>query len=502
MIRKFVVPLLVVILAGEAAAELQQVEVGGEIRIRGRHWDSNYSRSFIGVGTPRYSNYNFAARPFGPFGLLSRFDFDNDGDDFTFVEHNTRLFVRADFTDDVTSFVEFESFNIWGSDFRSNYISGQDLPGGSDVQLYQAYIETRNTAGHPLRVRAGRQEMKLGKGWLVGDNITPALGFTFDGIRLTYEVDAWSLDGWWHKLQERAPNDSDVDFYGLYGTYHGLESLKVSAYWFLVRDGAAPEDTNGGPGAEWIEELWGLDDYDSTWLHTLGTRLWGSYGAFDYDWELSYQFGEADAVGAQFNPLVYGDDGARFDAIGSDLTLGYTLDMAWSPRVYVGAAYLAGDDNRDFRFGDRLLHGIRDTQSSIAFNRLFSNYGYGLLLDINSELSNFRQVRAGFTVKPTEKLSGGLRVAYWEFNETFSTPVIPFIPFWTREHDDTMGWTTFLVAKYQYSDDLSIGIIWEHLFTGQGLEEGNFFSRNALEFTGGTDDEDADYLHFDIHIAF
>ncbi len=492
----------IALLAGSTVAELQQVEVGGEIRIRGRHWNSNYSRSFIGVGTPRYENYHFAARPLGPFGLLSRFDFDNRGDDFTFVEHNTRLFVKADFTDDVTSFVEFESFNIWGSDFRSNYLSGQDVSGGSDVQLYQAYLETRHLFGLPIRVRAGRQEMQLGKGWLVGDSITPALGVSFDGIRLTYENAGWVLDGWWHKLEERNRGDGDVDFYGIYGTYSGLESVNLSAYWLLVRDGAVPVDTTGSLGTEWLEDLLGLDDYDSTWLHTVGTRLWGAHGAFDYDWELSYQFGEADAVGAQFNPLVYGDDGATFDAIGTDLTLGYTLDLPWSPRVYVGAAYLEGEDNRDFRFGDRLLHGLRDTESSISFNRLFSDYGYGLLLDINSELSNFRQVRAGFTVKPTEKLSGGLRVAYWEFNETFATPVVPFLPFWNRAHDDSLGWTTFLVGKYRYSDDLSFGLIWEHLFTGRGLEEGNFLSRNALEFTGGTDDEDADYIHFDIHVTF
>jgi hypothetical protein len=66
-----------------ASAELQSVQVGGEIQIRGRYWHNNYSRSFVGVGTPRYVGYNFATRPLGPFGLLSRYDFDSAGQDLT-----------------------------------------------------------------------------------------------------------------------------------------------------------------------------------------------------------------------------------------------------------------------------------------------------------------------------------------------------------------------------------------------------------------------------------
>ncbi len=489
-------------LASTAMAELQSVEVGGSIRIRGRHWDNNYSRSFIGTGTPRYVGYNFAARPLGPFGLLSRFDFDSRGEDFTFVEQNTRLYVKADFSDDVGSFVEFESFGTWGSDFRSNYITGQDGTDAPDLKLYQAYIETRNTVGLPLRARVGRQEMKLGKGWLVGDSITPALGFVFDGIRLTYQQNDLTIDAWSHKLAENNAGDNDVDFYGLYGTYSGLENLSVSAWWMLVRDGATATDTTLGPGAEWLESYLGRDDYDPTYLNTVGLRFWGNLGAFDYDWELAYQFGDADSVGALFRPLTYGDNDAEFDAFGTDLILGYTLDRTWQPRIYVGGAYYEGEDNRDFRWGDRLFGGLRGTESSISFNRLFSDYGYGLLLDINSELSNFWQFRAGVDVKPTEKISGGLRVAYYESVAPFDTPVIPGLAPWTRENDDSLGWTTFLWSKYQYSPDLSIAVIWEHLFTGDGLAQGNFFSRNALEFTGGTDNEDANYLHFNIYIKF
>jgi hypothetical protein len=500
--KKLLAALVLLGLSGGAVAELQSVQVGGEVRIRPRFWNDNYSNAVNGPATARYVGTNFSSRPLGPFGLFSRFDFDDRGNDLAFVEQRTRLNVNADFTDDVSAFIEFESYDIWGTDFRSNYITGLDGAGGADINLYQAYIETRNTFGFPLRMRLGRQEMKLGKGWLVDDITTAIIGRNWDGIRLTYAVDNFEVDAWWHKLGESFAGDDDVDFYGLYGTYSGLENVNFSAYWMMIRDGVSATDVTLGPGGEWVEDLLGLDDYDPTYLHTIGTRIWGGYGAFDFDWELAYQFGNADSVGALFTPFVYGDNDADFDNLATDLTVGYTFDTAWNPRVYLGAAFFEGEDDRDFRFGDRLLAGFRDTRSSVSFNRLFPGKNYSPILGIGQELSNFWTAKVGVNVKPTEKISGGLKLAYFETDEAFSTPVIFFLPFWTEENDDELGWTSLLWAKYQYSQDLSFKLVWEHLFVGDGLEEGNFFARNGLEFVGGTDDDDADYLHLDIQIKF
>jgi hypothetical protein len=476
--------------------------VGGEIRIRGRYWNDNYNGTVGGPQLPRLVGYNFAARPLGPFGVLSRFDFDDAGQDVALVEQRSRVHVKADFTDDVTGLIELESYDLWGTDFRSNYVTGIDGAGAADIALYQAYIEARNAFGYPVRVRMGRQEMKLGKGWLV-DNITTAIiGRSFDGIRLTYNQDVWTVDGWWFKLNERLAGDDDVDFYGIYGTYSGLERLQLSAYWMLIRDGATANDTLAGPGTEWLEDVLGLDHYDPTYLHTVGARIWGGVGAFDYDWELAYQFGEADSVGALFAPLGYGDNDAEFDAFATDLILGYTLDMAWQPRIWMRGAYFEGEDNRDFRFGDRVLGGFRGHDASLSFNRMFNNTYYSLLLDIHQELTNFWTVQLGVNVVPTEKLSGGVRLAYLEADEAFDVPVLPFFAPWTRENDDALGWSTFIWGKYQYSADLSFALVWEHLFVDDGLEQGNFIARNGLEFVGGTDDDDADYVHFDVRIRF
>ncbi|HDP34856.1 MAG TPA: hypothetical protein ENN29_07075, partial [Candidatus Hydrogenedentes bacterium] len=104
---------LVVSISSFAFAELQNVEVGGNIRIRG-NW----------------------------------YDFDR-ASDTSFIEQRTRLSVKADFTQDVSAFIELDYYNFWGEDFRSLYLTGADFrgSGGNDVDLYQGYIEAKDMWG-------------------------------------------------------------------------------------------------------------------------------------------------------------------------------------------------------------------------------------------------------------------------------------------------------------------------------------------------------------------
>ena len=82
--RALCLAMLVAIAGGPAWAELQNVELSGNLRIRG-------------------SFYNYDSLP-----------------NQSFVEQRTRLGVKADFTNDITAFVEFDSWNAWGDNFRSN----------------------------------------------------------------------------------------------------------------------------------------------------------------------------------------------------------------------------------------------------------------------------------------------------------------------------------------------------------------------------------------------
>ena len=510
-----------------AMAELQNVQVGGEIRIRGNYY-SNYTPNGNVAGALFqnqiiWPNFFLPNRPIGsgPFngnGIVSAFSWDDeDSNSQSFVEQRTRLNVKADFTNEVSAFIELDSYDVWGEDFRSDYITGADgrAVTNNDVEVYQAYIEANEMWGFPLRARIGRQELSFGSEWLVGVNDTAAFfqGLSFDGVRLTYATDVFSVDAFYTTLVEGGINeeDEDVSFAGLYGSYLGLEDITIDAYWIWARDARSVNDTNFVAPIEWLEDIFNLDDYDVTNLHTVGLRGAGTIGAIDFEAEVAYQFGDADGVGSLFKPFLYGDDGAEFDAWAGNLEVGYTFDFAWTPRVYLGGAYFDGEDNRDISFLE-WVNPFDRAQASVSFNRLFSNWEYSEFIE-NSDLSNAYVLRGGVSVHPTESIEALLAVSYFntleEFDEPinvsiggFKVPVAPALSFLTEENDSELGWEVGLYVTYHYSEDLSFQVGWAHLFVGEGLEDGQFSAGNGLAFNGGTSDDDSDYVFVETKLCF
>jgi hypothetical protein len=527
-----------------AFAELQNVLVGGSLRIRGNYWTSSaapdsltarnplfqgrLTNSFRGVagGNP-LANLRWAKQP-GRLAVVSPVGWNDDNNSLSFVEQRTKLNVRADFTDQVSAFIEFDSYDVWGEDFRSNYLTGTDSRAvtGDDVEVYQSYIETNETFGMPLRLRIGRQEIKLGSGWLVGTNDAGSFfrGLSFDGIRATYATDLFSVDAIWSKLCERSPleEDGDIDMYALYGSYLGIENITLDAYGIWIRDAIALADTYPGWFGNFVEDVLDVDDYDATNLYTVGLRGAGTFGAFDFEAEAAYQFGDASAAGYTFRGAgllsPYGDDDAEFGAFGANAVAGYTFDMNFSPRVFIGGAYFGGEDNRDLDFWDWLgavACPFWSADASVSFNRMFSDWQYGQFVSsMDHDCSNLWLAYAGVTVAPTEQVKVTLSGAHVQSLEEYDTTwpqwwifghrVLPLYPlsFITQENDADMCNEVDLTVNYQYTEDLSFEAGYSHLFIENGAEQGSFNLYNGLGFEGGTDGDDADYVYFETKLAF
>jgi hypothetical protein len=376
-----------------AFADLQNVVVGGSVRIRA-DW----------------------------------FNYGDNAIDNAFVEQRTRLNVRADFTDAVSAFIEMDDYEVWGGgDFRSNYLTGVDGRANTadDVELYQAYIETNEMWGTKLKARIGRQEIKLGSGWLVGTNDKNAYfrGLSFDGVRLTYATDQFSVEALWAKLCDQSPlrSDADVDLYGVYGSYLGIENVTLDAYWLFVRDAA---------------NISGYGEVLDT--HTVGLRGAGTMGAFDFEAEAAYQWLDADHY----------DDS---DALAGNLEVGYTFDMDYTPRVFLGGAYFEGSDD------------------DAPFDRLFSNWEYTMFDFLgeqsNACMTNFWTVRGGASAMLTETLKASLAAGYLSLVEDFGC-------------DSELGWEIDASLSYAYTKDLSFEVGYAHFFTGDALgnvDDFNYF---------------------------
>lgn len=504
--------LVVAAFCGGAVAELQNVEVGGEIRIRGRYWNN-----VTGLEkAPRFSEGALKGRALGPYGAVGRFLWDDKDSGLSFFEQRTALHVKASFTENVSAFIDFHYNHKWGADFRADLVTGQDTTPavGRHVRMYQGYIEAEQVFDMPVRIRIGRQEMKFGKGFLMGNGLSPTIGVSFDAVRLTYAQNDFTVDAFLAKLIEAGGEelDGDVDLYGVYADYAGWEPLSLSAYWLLVRDARSLNDTLGTPAEEWLESWLGVDDYDVSNLHTVGLRAYGSKGAWDYDVEAAYQFGPVDNVGSGFRANIYGDDGARANTWALDGETGYTADVKFQPRFFAGGAWYHGEDNRDAQWKHALNPNAKG-DASISFNRLFSSVWYNSIFDVLGQpFSNFMEVRGGVQMKWTDAVSTTAKAAYYWADAPFTGPRtgtllgqrVEFggllVPPETSSRN--LGLITTLSAKYQFSEDLFISVGWEHLFTGAGMREGNYVFKNGLEFSGGLDQDDADYLWFDTGLKF
>lgn len=507
-VSRSVCALILLAWAGSAYAELQNVSVGGQIRIRGRYWSQCYSGPAM---FNRYSPTRISGRAVGPDGIGSVYDW--RGCRMAFVEQLTMLHVSMDFTENVSAFVELDSYDIWSEDFRSKeYLKGMDTRAKSsdDVEIFQSYLQMDEVGGLPLSARIGRQSLKLGKGWLVGDYVSATLPLSFDGVRLTYKEDALTVDGFWFKLAETMSDfgKGDVDFYGLYATYKFSEAFELSGYYFYVRDNRIVDDNaKATPVERFCERITDVNDYGATNLHTVGLRANGKASGFDYDLELSYQFGQADGLGAMYKLCGYGDPDAEFGGWGGDFEAGYTFDLACAPRVFVGGCYFYGDDHRDRAFL-QYLNPFYRPETSVAFNRLFTGMAHTSVWDSRcgtSTFSNFYQVRTGVSGKISDSLSSYLMLAYYWVADPWDEPANPLsslAPWWTKEASDNIGLLANLWVQYNYSKDLSVKVGWEHFVTEDGLTDGNFLLHYGTMFTGGKDDNDADYVYFDMLLKF
>lgn len=473
------VALALVFVALSATAELQTVSIGGELRIRG-NFISNWAATPPQV---RHDGLCVVNRPLGgpyPHAAVSPFKWDREGPDYSAIEQRTRLNVTADFTSDVSTFIEFDSYTNWGQNFRSDYLTGIDSRGTADVSLYQSYVNINNMWGAPVRLRLGRQELSFGSEWLVGPRDFGFFwtGISFDGARATYGGDGFTVDAWATKLSESFNNfgKGDEDFYGLYASCTAVENQTFDAYWMLLHD-----------------DRYGMGD---TMLNTTGLRGAGKFGAFDYDAEVAYQFGQADAVG-----FTFGDDSANWDNWGGKVDVGYTIDTTWQPRVFLSGRYYGGHDNRSISFCD-WLNPWREPSASVSFNRLFSNEIANGYLDLMNDLSNAWWGRLGVTVAPTTCIRSTFAVTHYETVDAFDRPTRKTLTFLDKENSKDLGWELFLFNEYMYSDDLTFEFGWSHLFVGPGLEQGNYSSRNGLVFNGGSNNNDADYIYGGAKISF
>lgn len=230
-----------------------------------------------------------------------------------------RALIHADLRvgDELRAFVQFGAFGA----------SGREAAGPptdrNDLDLAQAFVDVSAPVGDGrVTVRGGRQEVTFGSSRLVSVREGPNVRRAFDGMRGFWASDTIRADAFYlHPITiERGVFDDGAAegeaLWGVHATTPIAGSLKADLHYLGYRRergtfaiGAAKERR-----------------------HSIGARLFGESGGFDWDIEGVVQFGS------------FGDADIAAWTIASDIGFTFT-DLPLTPRLGLKSDVASGDDN-------------------------------------------------------------------------------------------------------------------------------------------------------------
>jgi hypothetical protein len=257
----------------------------------------------------------------------------------------------------------------------------------SDFDLYQGYIEWEKVLNLPVSLKAGRQEFLYGSAFLIGTNDFYN-GLSWDGFKTSIRpFEKLAVDILGVKMVELNSEDPDVYVAGLYTTYKTYKEGSLEGYLFYNKGGFPISH----------REFVLIDSGQKSF--TLGARLAGKIGGFDYELEPQFQWGKVKTA--------LGDGRDLVTAFGGHIDLGYTFKLPWEPRLFGAYAYGSGDNNpfdrryREFHgsiYNDSYIFGDTNVIADLSGVTVNDVHASGLQIWIG-----------GLQVKPLPKLGVTLR---------------------------------------------------------------------------------------------
>lgn len=367
-----------------------------------------------------------------------------------FVIQRTRFDADFRVTENIRAFVQIQDSRNWGEE-------GSTLNDLEGVDIHQAYVDYENVFGHPITVRAGRQELSYGDQRLVSPLDWHPVGRSFDGVRTWYEGEEFQVDFFAMNVLEAStvPGGEAWDdqvFGGLYFTTSAIERHVFDAYVFFRHFNTET----------FIGETGSVGDLTDG---TVGFRFKGKTAGFDYSAEAVFQFGER------------GDDDVK--AYAWAVVAGYTFDCTWSPRIGVEWDFASGDQDPtdgDYETFDPLF----------AFVHAYQGY-----LDIFA-WRNGHDVALKVSAKPTDDLFMEIATHFFRLDSDsdawYNAPGRP-IRRVAGGVDNNVGIELDLHFKYRLDSATNLWFGYSHFFAGDYVEQ-----------TGKS--PDTDWIFFQVTLDF
>ena len=352
-------------LAASTFADVQNIRLSGDIRIRGYLSDKANSQDYTA----------------------------NDGVAAQFITQRTRVTVEADLEDHVTAVVTLQAAGIWG-----NENSGVTHTGASrtwDVGVSEAYVQLRELFYSPATLKLGRQSLNYGTGLIIS---SADQMYTFDAGRLVLDYHPLTIDIVGAQLvndQNFEPaasgKNSQSDMLFVNGKYevNGSVVKNIEGYFGWVSQMRIPQQFGIDPYTTPSPLLIGLRT-DLTPIENLTASLEGAY-----------EFGNADAG------TSYSTD-KTISAFLLNAAMKYTLKgVAWTPVLNASYTYASGDSQQT----GREEGAVKNTRHNFVpwFDMADGYNGYVLA----PALSNIQIFNLGASVKPAANTTLALQGYYY-----------------------------------------------------------------------------------------
>jgi hypothetical protein len=225
----------------------------------------------------------------------------------------TRLGLGVETVQNVKGFIQIQDSRSWGSE-------ASVTANAANVDLHQGYMDVLDLFAQPLDLRVGRQELQYGDQRLISPLDWNNVGRAWDGARLRWRGSNYTVDLFDTVVKEVNIAKRNGHFWGLYATCKAVPKHEFDAYILGrdQRDGTVPNEVATSTG--------NLSD------RTVGARFKGAASGFDYTGEADWQFGRKA--------------GQRVRAWAMAATGGYTLDVAYKPRIGAEYDFASGDSDR------------------------------------------------------------------------------------------------------------------------------------------------------------
>jgi hypothetical protein len=427
---------LVVAFAVPAFAETQNIKVSGDIKAAYVYQrDIDYTDN---TGTAVNENQNFFIQQIG-------------------------LNIEADLTDNVSTYIRLINEKDWGSDPEA-------ATGNFDILLDEAYVTLKEMLYAPLTVKIGRQNIWLGKGFVIGNsgawsegNLAPTIReysdmTAFDAVRATLDYDPWTVDLIYSKIDEDnnaiAPLTTNYDDIDLYVANIGYDFTKYDAEaegYYIYR-----HDRSARIGRKSDE------------IHTLGLR--GSLVPFE---SMNLWAEGAVQLGEDRTSSVTATSNER-KAAAIDIGMDYTFaDVKWTPKVGAEWIYLSGDKSGTSKQEgwNMLYRGKYDNYLSDFrnINKLTTQRE-----DTNDTgMTNLQSIALFGEIAPMTDITMGARWTYlWHDQKLTAT-----------DTSKKLGWELDGKVCYDYTEDVQFSVTGGYLDPGKHYLSPN--NKSATQVVAG-----------------